>query len=79
MTELENVEHQNVGPGIIATALHVCQEFLSVLEHGDIDLETSPSVEEQQWTEFLRQYYMVVQWVSFLTASCVQENGLINY
>ncbi|XP_029990490.1 tubulin monoglycylase TTLL3 isoform X2 [Sphaeramia orbicularis] len=58
--ELENVEHQIVGPGMIDTALHVCQEFLTILEHGDIDLETSPSVEEQQWAEFLPEYYMVV-------------------
>uniref|UniRef100_A0A673C2R5 Tubulin tyrosine ligase-like family, member 3 n=1 Tax=Sphaeramia orbicularis TaxID=375764 RepID=A0A673C2R5_9TELE len=58
--KLENVEHQIVGPGMIDTALHVCQEFLTILEHGDIDLETSPSVEEQQWAEFLPEYYMVV-------------------
>ncbi|XP_074489166.1 tubulin monoglycylase TTLL3 isoform X1 [Sebastes fasciatus] len=60
--ELDDVEHQFVGPGMIDTALHVCQEFLSVLEHGDIDVtvETRPSVEEQQWAEFLQDYYMVV-------------------
>lgn len=62
-TEIENVEHLSVGLGVIDTALQVCQEFLSVLEHGDIDVtvETPPSVEEQQWAEFLRDYYMVVQ------------------
>ncbi|KAM7401987.1 hypothetical protein PAMP_017264 [Pampus punctatissimus] len=60
--ETENVEHLSVGPGVIDTALQVCQEFLSVLEHGDIDVtvETPPLVEEQQWAEFLRDYYMVV-------------------
>lgn len=57
------MEHQFVGPGMIDIALHVCQEFLSVLEHGDIDVtvETPPSVEERQWEEFLQDYYRVVQ------------------
>lgn len=61
--ELDNVERRFVGPGMIDMALHVCQEFLSVLEHGDIDVtvETPPSVEEQQWAEFMQDYYMVVQ------------------
>uniref|UniRef100_A0A8C2XKK6 Tubulin tyrosine ligase-like family, member 3 n=1 Tax=Cyclopterus lumpus TaxID=8103 RepID=A0A8C2XKK6_CYCLU len=59
---LDNVEHRFVGPGMIDTALHVCQEFLNVLEHADIDVtvETLPSVEEQQWAEFLQDYYVVV-------------------
>lgn len=62
-TEIENVEQLSVGPGVIDTALQMCQEFLNVLEHGDIDVtvETPPSGEEQQWAEFLRDYYMVVQ------------------
>lgn len=69
-TELDNAEHRSVGPEMIDTALHACQEFLSVLEHGDIDVtvETPPAVEEQQWAEFLQDYYMVVQWVCFLGA-----------
>ncbi|XP_041801801.1 tubulin monoglycylase TTLL3 [Chelmon rostratus] len=60
--ELDNVEHQFVGPGLIDMALHVCEEFLSVLEHSDIDVtvETHPTVEEQQWAEFLQDYYLVV-------------------
>ncbi|XP_030274535.1 tubulin monoglycylase TTLL3 isoform X2 [Sparus aurata] len=60
--ELDKVEHQIIGPGMIDIALHVCREFLSVLEHGDIDVtvETPPSVEEQQWEEFLQDYYRVV-------------------
>lgn len=58
--ESDNVEHRFVGPEMIDTALHACQEFLSVLEHGDIDV-TSPAVEEQRWAEFLQDYYMVVQ------------------
>lgn len=62
-TELDNVKHGFVGPGMIDTALHVCHEFLSVLEHRDIDVtaETPTPVEEQQWAEFLQDYYMVVQ------------------
>lgn len=62
-TELNNVEPRFVGPGMIDMALHVCQEFFNVLEHGDIDVtvETPPSAQEQQWEEFLQDYYMVVQ------------------
>lgn len=62
-TELENIKHWCVGPTIIETALRVCQEFLIVLEHGDIDVtvETPESVEEKQWSEFLQEYYVVVQ------------------
>ncbi|XP_053171475.1 tubulin monoglycylase TTLL3 [Scomber japonicus] len=60
--EIENVEQLSVGPGVIDTALQVCQEFLSVLEHSDIDVneETLPSMKEHQWAEFLLDYYMVV-------------------
>ncbi|XP_040015747.1 tubulin monoglycylase TTLL3 isoform X2 [Xiphias gladius] len=60
--KLDNVEHRFVGPEMIDIALAACQEFLSVLEHGDIDLtvETPPAVQEEQWAEFLRDYYMVV-------------------
>lgn len=60
---LKNVEHLFVGPQMIDTALHVCQEFLNTLEHSDIDvtMETPPSVKEQQWSEFLHDYYVVVQ------------------
>lgn len=52
-----------VGTGVISTALHVCQEYLNDLAHGDIDVdvETPPSVEEEQWAVFLQDYYMVVQ------------------
>lgn len=62
-TESDNAERRCVGPGMIDMALHMCEEFLNVLEHGDIDVtaETHPSVEEQQWAEFLQDYYMVVQ------------------
>ncbi|KAM9758993.1 tubulin monoglycylase TTLL3 [Menidia menidia] len=60
--ESNDMEHRFVGPEMIDTALRVCQEFLSVLKHSDIDVtaETAPFVEEQQWTTFLRDYYMVV-------------------
>eukprot|EP00064_Thunnus_orientalis_P000640 superscaffoldBa00000034_g641 len=71
--EIENVEQLSVGPGMIDTALQMCQEFLSVLEHGDIDVtvETPPSVEEQQWAEFLRDYYMVVHDSALIRGSSV--------
>nr|XP_046239945.1 tubulin monoglycylase TTLL3 [Scatophagus argus]XP_046239946.1 tubulin monoglycylase TTLL3 [Scatophagus argus] len=60
--ELDYAERRYVDAGVIDTALHVCQEFLSVLEHGDIDVtrETPSSVEEQQWAEFLQDFYMIV-------------------
>lgn len=62
-TEFDNVGRQSVGAGVIDMALHVCQQFLRVLEHCDIDvtIETPPAVEEQQWAKFLQDYYMVVQ------------------
>uniref|UniRef100_A0A3B4BJ87 Tubulin tyrosine ligase-like family, member 3 n=1 Tax=Periophthalmus magnuspinnatus TaxID=409849 RepID=A0A3B4BJ87_9GOBI len=51
-----------IGPSIIETALRVCHEFLIDLDHGNIDrnTETSQCAEEQQWAEFLREYYLVV-------------------
>ncbi|XP_047437812.1 tubulin monoglycylase TTLL3 [Mugil cephalus] len=60
--EVENVEHQFVGPEMIDMALQVCQEFLNVLRHSDIDAddETPPLIEKQRWVEFLQDYYMVV-------------------
>ncbi|XP_053297907.1 tubulin monoglycylase TTLL3 [Pleuronectes platessa] len=67
----DNVEHRSVGPETIDTALHVCEEFLSVLEHGDIDVKTPPAVEEQQWAEFLQDYYMVVHEGALIRGSCV--------
>ncbi|XP_029358893.1 tubulin monoglycylase TTLL3 [Echeneis naucrates] len=72
-TELDHMEHRFVGPEIITTALHVCQEFLSVLDHGDIDatVRTTPAVDEQQWPEFLRDYYMVVNEGAFIRGSSV--------
>ncbi|KAI3370176.1 hypothetical protein L3Q82_024961 [Scortum barcoo] len=62
LTDSDHAERRFVGSGMIDVALRVCQEFLSVLEHGDIDVtvETPPSVEEQQWAEFMQDYYTVV-------------------
>ncbi|XP_018612189.1 tubulin monoglycylase TTLL3 isoform X2 [Scleropages formosus] len=53
---------QMVGSGMIDTALQVCQDFLDCLDHHDIDIakETSSSLTEQQWAEFLHNYYLVV-------------------
>ncbi|TKS71553.1 Tubulin monoglycylase TTLL3 [Collichthys lucidus] len=71
--ESDNVERRCVGPGMIDMALHMCEEFLNVLEHGDIDVtaETHPSVEEQRWAEFLQDYYMVVHEGASITCSGV--------
>ncbi|XP_026801286.3 tubulin monoglycylase TTLL3 isoform X2 [Pangasianodon hypophthalmus] len=51
-----------IGVGLIETALRVCQEYLNSLEHCDIDisLETPPTLSEQQWTNFLHSYYLVI-------------------
>uniref|UniRef100_A0A3P9BJ08 Tubulin tyrosine ligase-like family, member 3 n=1 Tax=Maylandia zebra TaxID=106582 RepID=A0A3P9BJ08_9CICH len=72
-TKLDNEEHRSVGPEIINTALHVCQEFLSVLKHSNIDVtaEIPPSVEEAQWAEFLKHYYMVVHKGKLIRGSSV--------
>ncbi|KAM4613787.1 tubulin monoglycylase TTLL3 [Polymixia lowei] len=58
----KHLEPQNVGPGMIDKALYVCHEFLNSLEHSDIDvtMETPTSLTEQQWVEFLQDYYLVV-------------------
>ncbi|XP_040059661.1 tubulin monoglycylase TTLL3 isoform X1 [Gasterosteus aculeatus] len=71
--DLDNVEHRFVGPELIDTALHVCQEFLNILDHRDIDVtvETSASVEEQHWVEFLQDYYMVVHKGALIRGSSV--------
>uniref|UniRef100_A0A3B4WKE0 Tubulin tyrosine ligase-like family, member 3 n=1 Tax=Seriola lalandi dorsalis TaxID=1841481 RepID=A0A3B4WKE0_SERLL len=69
----EQKAKNSVSEKMINTALYVCQKFLSVLEHGDIDVtvETPPAVEEQQWTEFLQDYYMVVHEGALIRGSSV--------
>lgn len=54
---------QRVETSIIDNALHVCQEYLNSVEHCDIDitLETIPTLSEDQWKVFLRNYYLVIQ------------------
>ncbi|XP_042582172.1 tubulin monoglycylase TTLL3-like isoform X1 [Cyprinus carpio] len=54
--------NQRVGTSIIDNALHICQQYLNSLEHCDIDntLETIPTLSEQQWKVFLRNYYLVI-------------------
>ncbi|XP_029630758.1 tubulin monoglycylase TTLL3 isoform X3 [Salmo trutta] len=51
-----------VASKMIDSALKVCQDFLDSLEHSDIDiaLETPPSLTEQEWLEFIHNYYLVV-------------------
>lgn len=62
-TEVDNAGRRSVGAAMIDMALRVCQQFLSVTEHYDIDVsvETPSAVEQQQWADFLQDYYMVVQ------------------
>lgn len=49
-----------VDAGVIDTALRVCQQYLSVLEHRDIDF-TMETDREVSWGAFLQDYYKVVQ------------------
>ncbi|KAF5897056.1 tubulin monoglycylase TTLL3-like, partial [Clarias magur] len=53
---------QRMGFGLIETALRVCQEYLNSVEHGDIDvsLETPPILSNEQWANFILNYYTVV-------------------
>ncbi|CAG06724.1 unnamed protein product [Tetraodon nigroviridis] len=48
-----------VNAGVIATALRVCQHYLGVLEHRDIDV-TMETDGEVSWGAFLQDYYKVV-------------------
>lgn len=52
-----------VSPRIIESALQVCKDFLDSLEHNDIDIsmETPPTLTDQEWSEFIHNYYLVVQ------------------
>ncbi|XP_053171457.1 tubulin monoglycylase TTLL3-like [Scomber japonicus] len=47
---------------MIDRALKVCQEFLESVEHRDIDisLETPDTLTQEDWTEFIDNYYCVV-------------------
>ncbi|XP_063071682.1 tubulin monoglycylase TTLL3 isoform X2 [Engraulis encrasicolus] len=51
-----------VSARFIESALQVCQDFLDSLEHNDIDIsmETPPTMTEQEWLEFIHNYYLVV-------------------
>ncbi|KAM6980234.1 cytochrome b-c1 complex subunit 1, mitochondrial [Aplochiton taeniatus] len=59
---------------MIASALKVCQEFLGSLEHRDIDisLEMPKALTEEQWSEFMNNYYLVVH-------EGAEINGSIQY
>ncbi|XP_041802254.1 tubulin monoglycylase TTLL3-like isoform X2 [Chelmon rostratus] len=47
---------------MIDNALKVCQEFLESREHSDIDisLETSQTLTQEEWAEFIDSYHLVV-------------------
>ncbi|XP_035242736.1 tubulin monoglycylase TTLL3-like isoform X2 [Anguilla anguilla] len=51
-----------VSSTVIQRALRVCQAFMDSLDHSDIDvaMETSPTLTEQEWGEFIHNYYRVV-------------------
>lgn len=53
-------KHQFISAGVIDTALRVCQQYLSVLEHCDIDV-TIETPQDENWGAFLQDYYKVVQ------------------
>lgn len=55
---------------MIDNALKVCQEFLESREHSDIDisLETSQTLTQEEWAEFIDSYHLVVQWVQCMWA-----------
>ncbi|XP_041638588.1 tubulin monoglycylase TTLL3 [Cheilinus undulatus] len=67
--DLNDGQHQFAGPGLIHFALHMCEEFLSVLEHNDIDVSVETSLEEPQWAAFLQDYYKVVHEGALLRGS----------
>lgn len=48
---------------MIDSALQVCQDYLDSFEHSDIDiaLDSVPTLTEQQWSEFMHNYYLAVQ------------------
>ncbi|KAK5872915.1 hypothetical protein PBY51_013573 [Eleginops maclovinus] len=47
-------------PQMISSALKVCQYFLESLEHRDIDRNQEPPLTEEEWEEFIHNYYLVV-------------------
>lgn len=53
-------KHRFVGAGVIDAALRMCQQYLSVLEHRDIDI-TIETPRDVSWGAFLQDYYKVVQ------------------
>ncbi|XP_066520623.1 tubulin monoglycylase TTLL3-like isoform X2 [Hoplias malabaricus] len=56
---------QSVVPSrLIGSALQVCQEYLDSFEHNDIDiaLDSPPTLTNQQWSEFLHNYYLAVHY-----------------
>lgn len=54
---------QFVSAAVVEMALNTCEQFLSVLDHCDIDVseETPPGALAQHWAQFLHDYYMVAQ------------------
>ncbi|XP_072539216.1 tubulin monoglycylase TTLL3-like [Salminus brasiliensis] len=47
---------------MIDSALQVCKDYLDSFEHNDIDiaLDSKPTLTDQQWSEFMHNYYLTV-------------------
>ncbi|XP_022600767.1 tubulin monoglycylase TTLL3-like [Seriola dumerili] len=47
---------------MIDSALKVCQEFLDIMEHNDIDMSlgTPQTLTNEEWEQFIDSYYLVV-------------------
>ncbi|KAI4901460.1 hypothetical protein NFI96_014937 [Prochilodus magdalenae] len=47
---------------MIDSALQVCRDYLDSFEHNDIDvaLDSTPTLTDQQWSEFMHNYYLAV-------------------
>ncbi|KAK7898992.1 hypothetical protein WMY93_019845 [Mugilogobius chulae] len=49
-------------PEMMGFALKVCEDFLSSLEHSDVDCWETQKPTNEQWAEFLQHYYLMVQY-----------------
>uniref|UniRef100_A0AAQ5XEU1 Tubulin tyrosine ligase-like family, member 3 n=1 Tax=Amphiprion ocellaris TaxID=80972 RepID=A0AAQ5XEU1_AMPOC len=45
---------------MIKNVLKVCQQFVDSLEHRDIDIDSETPLTQEEWTEFIDIYYLVV-------------------
>ncbi|XP_076870474.1 tubulin monoglycylase TTLL3-like isoform X2 [Brachyhypopomus gauderio] len=47
---------------MVHSAIEVCQDYLDSFDHSDLDisLDSTPTLSDQQWSEFLHNYYLAV-------------------